>query len=139
MPLEDVPEPPPDWQDELSESDEESSDSDAASASSSSDAARDAEKLAAWRTRKREDLLEDMICDEEPNWNKAALLEDPVAADLVRGLLCKDPKARLSAAEALEHRHGSIEKKNVACVTVASPAALVRQQALVSCIYCTSQ
>lgn len=48
-----------------------------------------------------------MICDEEPDWNKAALLADPVATDLLRGLLSKDPKSRLSAAEAMEHRCSS--------------------------------
>lgn len=79
MRLEDVPEPPVDWQEEFSDSDDESCDSDAASATSSAKA----EKLAAWRSRKREELLEDMICDQEPDWNKPALLADPVATDLV--------------------------------------------------------
>ena len=102
--MEDVPEPPPDWQDELTDSDEDDSDSDSAELTSSFAEERVEEKLAAWRTRKREELLEDMICDEEPDWNKPGLLADPVACDLVQGLLSKDPKSRLSAAEALEHR-----------------------------------
>lgn len=105
VPMEDVPEPPSDWEDDLTDSDSDASDSEGDKTSSSADdEERMAEKLAAWRVRKREELLEDTICDEEPEWNKPALLADPVATDLVRGLLCKDPKARLAAAEALEHR-----------------------------------
>ena len=85
MRLEDVPEPPAGWQDEFSDSDDDDcSASDAASVTSSVEA----EKLAAWRTRKREELLEDMICDEEPDWSKPALLADPVATDLVRHSHC---------------------------------------------------
>jgi serine/threonine protein kinase len=109
VPMEDVPEPPPDWKDDLSDCDD-SDDSDVESVFSSVAEQREAEQLAAWRTRKREELLEDMICDEEPDWNKPALLADPVASDLIHGLLCKDPKSRLSAAEALEHRCNSTRR-----------------------------
>ena len=104
VPMEDVPEPPSDWEDDLTDSDSDASDSEDDTTSSADNEERMAEKLAAWRVRKREELLEDMICDEEPDWTKPALLADPVATDLVRGLLCKDPKSRLAAAEALEHR-----------------------------------
>lgn len=96
VPMDTVPDPPSDW--EPSSDDDDSDDDTEATDPTDSD-----EQRAAWRAEKREELLEDLICDEEPGWEQAVWAADPVAADLVRGLLAKDPRARLSAAEALEH------------------------------------
>lgn len=96
VPMDTVPDPPSDW--EPSSDDDDSDDDTEATDPTDSD-----ERRAAWRTEKREELLEDLICDEEPGWEQAVWAADPVAADLVRGLLAKDPRVRLSAAEALEH------------------------------------
>lgn len=111
VPMDTVPDPPSDWEpssdDEDGDDDDDEYDGDGTEASEATDggsrAAAHAEAVAAWRSEKREELLEDLICDEEPRWEQAVWAEDPVAADLVRGLLAKDPRARLSAAEALEH------------------------------------
>ena len=68
MPATEVPEPDSDW--------------DADCPSDESDT--ESERLAQWRADKREELLEDLICDAEPDWQHAAFQEDPVALDLVQ-------------------------------------------------------
>jgi Protein kinase domain len=64
----DLPEPEPGWEDDydFDEADDE------------------AARLAAWRADKREELLEDRICDAEPKWSHQAFVDDPVALDLVQ-------------------------------------------------------
>lgn len=103
VPMDTVPDPPSDWE---PSSDDDCYDDGSSSATTDADddaAAAHAEAVAAWRSEKREELLEDCICDEQPRWDQAVWSVDPVAADLARGLLAKDPRARLAAAEALEH------------------------------------
>ena len=65
---EDLPEPDSDW-----EADYDFDESDT-----------QAERLAAWRSDKREELLEDLICDSEPCWSHEAFAADAVALDLVQ-------------------------------------------------------
>jgi serine/threonine protein kinase len=82
-----LPEPEEGWEDDYDSSDSDDMES----------------CLKQWRADKREELIEDMICDVEPLWTHPAFDADPVALDLVRAMLEKEPRARLSAAEALEH------------------------------------
>jgi hypothetical protein len=50
-------------------------------------------RLAAWRADRREDLLEDLICDAPPRWDRGALRADPVALDLLQ-VRCQPARPR---------------------------------------------
>lgn len=70
VPLATLPEPEPGWEEDYEWSEEEGGDEGA--------------RLAQWRADKREEMLEDLICDAQPCWSHAAFEADPVARDLIQ-------------------------------------------------------
>ena len=68
VPLATMPEPEPGWEEDYDWSDNED----------------EPARLAQWRVNKREEALEDLICDAEPCWRHAAFDADPVARDLIQ-------------------------------------------------------
>lgn len=63
-----LPEPEPGWEDDYDFLDDEDEET----------------RLAQWRMDRREEALEDLICDEEPNWLHPVFEDDAVARDLIQ-------------------------------------------------------